>query len=127
MGPSLVPLSRSWWAAGFAAGLAAADCSTPWAWGYWPYANPYCTSPVVVGDTTIDYSQPLAMAGSADTAPDAPAAQAAGAPSPADRAMAQLDTARDAFTQGNYIQALIQCDQAIASQPKDLTAHEFGD
>ncbi len=93
-----------------------ADFGTPWAWGYWPYYNPYCTSPVVFGDTTIDYSQPLAMAAPAVAAPNAQVAQADEAP---------LDAARDAFIQGNYPQALAQCEQAIANQPRDLVAHEF--
>jgi tetratricopeptide (TPR) repeat protein len=98
---------------------------TPWAWGYWPYYNPYYTSLVVIGDTTIDYSQPLAMAAPAVATPDARVAKPGGAPSPADQAMALLDMARDAFTQGNYIQALVQCDQAIASRPQALVAHEL--
>ncbi len=80
---------------------------------------------MIVGDTTIDYSQPLAMAGLAVAAPDAQVAQADGAGSPAERAGVLLDAARDAFIQGNYIPALVQCDQAIASQPQDLVAHEL--
>ena len=115
----------AWWAGGSATGLAVADFATPWTWGYWPYYNPYYTSPVVVGDTTIDYSLPLAMAAPAVVARDARAAQPGGTPSPADRAMALLETARDAFTRGNYIQALVQCDQAIATRPQALLAHEF--
>jgi Tfp pilus assembly protein PilF len=115
----------AWWAEGLATGFTLADLTTPWAWGYWPYDNPFAASPLVVGDTTIDYSQPLAMAAPVVTAPDKRVAQADGARSPADRAMALLDTAREAFTQGNCIQALVQCDQAIANQPKDLVAHEF--
>jgi predicted Zn-dependent protease len=114
-----------WWAGGFATGLAMGDFGTPWAWGYWPYYNPYYTSPVVIGDTTIDYSEPLVDAAPAGPAPDAPAAQAEGAASPADQAMAMLDTARNAFEQGDYAQALTQCDQAIARQPKNLVLHEF--
>jgi tetratricopeptide (TPR) repeat protein len=78
---------------------------------------------VVFGDTAIDYSQPLAIATAAIATLQV--TQADGARSPADRAMAMLDAAHDAFTQGNYLQALVQCDQAIASQPKNLVAHEF--
>jgi tetratricopeptide (TPR) repeat protein len=115
----------AWWGAGFATGLALSDFATPWAWGYYPYYNPYYTSPVVFGDTTIDYSQPLVMAAPAVAASDAQAAPADGAQSPADRATALLDAARDAFTQSNYTQALTQCEQAIALQPNDLVAHEF--
>ncbi len=115
----------AWWAEGLATGFTLADLAAPWTWGYWPYDNPYSASPVIVGDTTIDYAQPLAMAAPAVTAAGTQVAQADDARSPADRAMALLDTARVAFTQGNYLQALVQCDQAIASQPKDLVAHEF--
>ena len=54
----------AWWTAGFVTGAALSN-ATPWSWGYWPYYNPYCTAPVVVGDTTIDYSQPIVLAGAA--------------------------------------------------------------
>ena len=36
---------------------------SPWDWGYWPYYNPYVQDPVVVGNTTINYSQPIVLAG----------------------------------------------------------------
>ena len=49
-----------WWTAGYWAGAAAS--AIPWSWGYWPYYNPYCAGPVVVGSATIDYSQPIVAA-----------------------------------------------------------------
>jgi tetratricopeptide (TPR) repeat protein len=55
-------------------------------------------------------------------AADAPAADQ---PAPADQAMALLDTARDAFEQGDYANALAQCEKAIAKLPNDAVLHEF--
>ena len=60
-------------ALGVAWGLAAA---TPWSWGYWPYYNPYYVAPIVVGGTTIDYSQPILAAGQAAVPPEQLANQA---------------------------------------------------
>ncbi len=115
------------WGAGFATGVAAA---TPWAWGYWPQCNPYCPAPIVVGDTTVDYSQPIVLAAppvtvvqSASQSAGAPAG--AGQPTPTDQAMALLDAARAAFTSGDYGGALAKCDQAVARLPNSAAAHEF--
>jgi tetratricopeptide (TPR) repeat protein len=102
----------------------ASELATPWAWGYWPYFNPYCAAPVVIGGATIDYAQPLVLAAPAGGG-DAQAPQPEGASTAADQASAHLDAARDAFMQGNYSQALAECDQAIAGQPNQLVAHEF--
>ena len=49
----------AWWGAGFGLGLVA---GTPWSWGYCSYDNPYYTAPIIVGGTTIDYSQPIVVA-----------------------------------------------------------------
>jgi len=115
------------WGAGFATGVAAA---TPWSWGYWPYNNPYCSAPVVVGDTTVDYSQPIVLASPPVTVVQS-ASQSAGAPAtgnqppPADQAMGLLDAARAAFGRGDYAGALTRCNQAIARLPNTAAAHEF--
>jgi hypothetical protein len=102
----------------FGAGLAVGAAITPWSWGYWPYDNPYYTAPIVVGDTTIDYSQPIVAAGQYD----APAEQVETQTASENQF---LDAARDAFAQGDYQTALSQVNQAIAKQPNDQVAHEF--
>lgn len=102
----------AWWGAGFVAGVA---LDAPWSWGYWPYYNPYCVGPVVVGDTTFDYSQPIATATMpADQTPDDD-----------DQESQVLDGARDAFAQGDYATAMTQVNQAISTDPRDTLAHEF--
>ncbi len=95
------------------------------------YNNPYCSAPVAVGDTTIDYSQPIVLAspprhGRAIGVPvgrstGRPASQ----PTPTDQAMELLDAARATFVQGDYTGALTKCDQAIARLPNSAAAHEF--
>jgi tetratricopeptide (TPR) repeat protein len=99
------------------AGAAFDTAFAPWAWGYLPYSNPYCGEPVVIEGTTIDYSQPIAMA--------TPAAGDGDSQSTSDRVAALLDSAHDAFYQGDYAAALKQCDQAIALQPNDALLHQF--
>jgi tetratricopeptide (TPR) repeat protein len=103
--------------------------TTPWSWGYWPYANPYCSAPVVIDNTTIDYSQPIVLASvPADPAgPTTPLSADASEDqtSPADQSMTLLDTAREAFAAGDYSGALTRCDQAAARQPNSSVAHEF--
>ena len=114
------------WNAGFATGVAAA---TPWSWGYWPSNNPYCPAPVVVGDTTIDYSQPIVSAAPVTVNQSVTQSDAGPAntnqPTPKAQAMDQLDAARTAFTQGDYTGALSKCDQAISLLPNSTAAHEF--
>ncbi len=109
----------TWWSAGFWAGAGFEAAEAPWCWGYWHYYNPYCGggSTVVVDGTTIDYSEPLAMA--------APSAANANSPAATDRATELLDAAHNAFQQADYTGALAQCDKAIALQPNDPLLHEF--
>ncbi|MHB8974365.1 MAG: tetratricopeptide repeat protein [Pirellulaceae bacterium] len=108
------------------AGLAAAAVDSPWSWGYWPYENPYCTAPVVLAGTTIDYSQPLVLNSSPSAvAEQTPASGDAAASTPTDQASSLLDAARDAFMQGDYNAALAQSEQAIAAQPNGAVSHEF--
>ena len=105
----------AWFGAGVAWGLAA---TTPWSWGYWSYSNPYCAGPVVDDGATIDYSQPIAMAGT-------PVEQATGQSSAAGEAGQLLDAARQAFAQGDYPTALSQINRALAKTPDDAALHEF--
>lgn len=102
-----------WAAAGAAWGLAAAD---PWALGYSSYDNPYYTAPVVVDNTTYDYSQPIVTGGGVADSDQ----------SPTDDAASQLlDAARDAFMQGEYDTALQRVNEAIAKNPNEPVMHEF--
>jgi tetratricopeptide (TPR) repeat protein len=85
---------------------------------------------VVVGDTTVDYSQPIVLASPPVTvvqssSPPAAAPASANPPAPTDQAMELLDAARSAFAQGDYAGALTKCDQSIARLPNSTVAHEF--
>jgi tetratricopeptide (TPR) repeat protein len=114
----------AWWGAGLATGLVAS--AIPWSSGYYSYSNPYYTTPVVDGGTTIDYSQPILAATPPSTQlADAAAPNAADQPTAADQASQLFDAARDAFKQGNYQAALSQVDQAIGILPNDPVLHEF--
>lgn len=87
--------------------------------GYMPYVNPYYVNNTVVVEqpagsaAPYDYSQPI------DTT-SAPVQQTAANP-----ALTLFDGARTAFQQGDYVGALNQADQALASLPSDTTLHEF--
>jgi len=102
------------------AGRAVSSARTPWAWGYWSYYNPFATGPVVVYNTTIDYSQPLLLA-----QPVEQPAPVAGEPTPEELAVQLLDAAVEAFRQGDHEAALAQVDRAVAWLPSDAVLHEF--
>ena len=114
----------AWWGAGFAAGWGWGAATVPWSWGYWPYYNPYCTDPVVIDGTTIDYSQPIVAASPQYTVNDQ-AANTAAQSTATDQAMQIFGTARESFMQGDYKTALSQVDKAIAVLPNDTVLHEF--
>lgn len=102
----------------------------PWSWGYWGYSNPYASAPVVVDNSTIDYSQPIMAAEAPATSDTAvastdPNADANPAPTPVDLATQEFDDARAAFAQGDYATALSKVNQAIAKVPNDTSLHEF--
>ena len=65
---------------------------------------------------TFDYSQPIVTAAVPEAAQDA---------QPSETEPDPLDAARDAFGQGDYAAALVQCDKAVARQPNDTVPHEF--
>lgn len=98
-------------------------------WGYGGYSNyyynPYCTSPLVLGSTVVDYSQPLAAA----TGPETAVADQAPVPNDNDpetvAAMADFDTARHAFMNGDYDAALSSVNRSIEKLPSDAVLHEF--
>lgn len=103
----------NWWGAGYYPGYAA--WTSPWAWGYYNYYNPYYTSPALVADAVVDYAQPLALAGGAVAPPQT--AQ--------DQAMQIFNTARDTFMRGDYPLALTQINQALGLLPSDVVLNEF--
>jgi tetratricopeptide (TPR) repeat protein len=114
-----------WWGAGYLAGATLADYDAPWSWGYLPYYNPYCGA-VVADDSNFDYSQPIVMAAPSTTNADTDESLPISTPTePADQANQLLDSARNAFGQGDYATALSQCDQAVALTPNNTVAHEF--
>jgi tetratricopeptide (TPR) repeat protein len=90
---------------------------TPWGvnrMGYWfgynNYYNPYYAQPVVIGSTSIDYSQPLVAA----------------PPDYDDNVtLTDFDRARDAFKQQQYERSLTLVNREIAQHPRDATLHEF--
>lgn len=105
---------NNWWGAGYLPGYAA--WTIPWNWGYWSYYNPYYTAPLTFGTTVVNYSQPIVL-----QTPPAGVAQT----DAEDQAMQFFDSARDAFMNGQYQQALMQVDNAIALLPSDSVLHEF--
>jgi tetratricopeptide (TPR) repeat protein len=101
-------------------------------WGYASYMNPYyaeeaVAQPIIIEQTvgggepqavtvppySYDYSQPI------DTQSAPPAAEVA------DPAVAKFDSARVAFTNGDYAGALQLTDEALKVLPNDATLHEF--
>ena len=84
-------------------------------------------APLVVGGTTVDYSQPIVLAQSPamTTADYAPEAANNGQPAPNDQAMSLFDTARQAFYDQDYPTALKTVEQALAILPNDAVLNEF--
>jgi tetratricopeptide (TPR) repeat protein len=80
--------------------------------GYMSYLNPYYAAGGV-GAGPYDYSQPI------DTV-SAPAAEEV-----TSQSVSSFDTAREAFFQGNYDQALALANDALAKTPNDTALHEF--
>jgi Tetratricopeptide repeat len=78
--------------------------------GYQDYYNPYAGDPIVVGDTTIDYSQPLCQ----------PIADG-----PQEQEATSFALARKAFMEGNYPLALSDVNAALKDSPQDAMMHEF--
>jgi tetratricopeptide (TPR) repeat protein len=78
------------------------------------YNNPFYSQSV----TIFDYSQPLPPP-PVDPANDAESIETA------DSAIEIFDSARDAFMNGDYKDALAYVDKAISELPSDATLHEF--
>jgi tetratricopeptide (TPR) repeat protein len=96
--------------------------------GYGGYSNPYYSEPLVIDNTTIDYSQPFAeppvVVNVEQPAPATPAAPAL-PPGVTQEGMTQFDAARASFYEGKYPAALESTNKALVSMPKDAVIHEF--
>ena len=106
----------AWWSVGFVSGALVWDA--PWNWGYWSYYNPYYTEVVVVENTMIDYSQPIALK-------TAPVPESVAATVAENQAVQLLNASRAAFARGDYASAISLVNQSIAKNPGDPVAHEF--
>ncbi len=95
--------------------------------GYWfgteNYVNPYYSEPVVVGNTTIDYSQPLAAPPTVIVQQNAQGTELPPGATPA--GIQQFEAARAAFYAGDYQKALTETNQALAAMPTDPLIHQF--
>ena len=95
--------------------------------GYWfgtgYYENPYYSEPLVVGGTTIDYSQPLAAPPTVIVEQPGQAAELA--PGVTQQGLQEFEAARAAFYAGDYPKALAETNKALAAMPKDAVIHEF--
>ena len=89
--------------------------------GYYGYYNPYCTAPLVLGTTVIDYSQPIVVAQGNPAPVSAEAIDDPGSSA----AMAEFEAARGAFRNGDYRTALSGVDRALQQIPDDGVLHEF--
>jgi len=127
--------SGGWYAgAGFANYPVAASLGlTAWgvnrlsyAFGMGGYSNPYYGGG---GGGGYDYSEPVAQyqpvaEAQPAAATDGPVAAAA-PPAANDEGMSLFDQSRDAFSRGDYKQALDLCNQTLKTMPNDAVVHEF--
>ncbi len=89
--------------------------------GYYSYYNPYPTSPVIIDNTVIRYSEPITtIASNVDTVRTEDEAKTA-----EEKARAAMDRARDAFRRGDYVTASTAIDDAISQTPGNSVFHEF--
>jgi tetratricopeptide (TPR) repeat protein len=91
--------------------------------GYGDYSNPYYSEPLVVDNTTINYSEP--MAAPPDTVASTPATENPLPPGVTQDGMKNFDAALAVFYEGKYKEALQLTNKALASMPKDTAMHEF--
>jgi len=94
---------------------------------YWfgteSYENPYYSEPLVVENTTIDYSQPMAVPPTMSVEPATQATELPPGVTP--EGLQKFEAAREAFLGGDYQKALDATNKALASMPKDAVIHEF--
>lgn len=100
--------------------------------GYDNYYNPYPVEPYYVGETAIDYSEPLVSYAPMEqyvpmdayvVSEGQPVEEVV--PEVSSKAVASFDSARAEFKGGNYELALKSVDEAIGELPKDAALHEF--
>lgn len=114
----------AWWGAGFVSG-AVVNSFMPYSWGYATYSNPYYVEPYTVGNTVINYSQPI-VTSAPPTDPPADSAPLISAPPTTDQQASKLlGDARTSFYGEDYVGALAQVNQAIQKSPSDPVLHEF--
>ncbi|MGQ0633888.1 MAG: tetratricopeptide repeat protein, partial [Planctomycetaceae bacterium] len=117
--------NRPWFAAPIAWGLGAwALGSVIFDSGYASYSNPYYASTTVISSPVYDYSQPIQVVAEQPVATDA-GAQPAALPPEVQTGTAHVQTAQDAFRQGDYATAMKEIELALAQLPKDAALHEF--
>ncbi len=92
--------------------------------GYDDYYNPYYSEPLVIENTTINYSEPFAEP-PVQVNIEAPASPSQLPPGVTEKGMLAFETARKAFHDGNYQAALEATNQALVTMPKDAVIHEF--
>lgn len=105
-----------------------------YAFGYYPYYNPYyVTTPatVVYSGTPVsyyDYSQPLVVyeqPGTTVSSTTIVDGGTAAAPSPGGAGLSSFDRAREAFFRGDYLEAMNAIDETLKQYPDDAVVHEF--
>lgn len=92
-----------------------------WAFGYFPYANPYATT--VVDNSVYNYSQPIVMTPDEQTLAGDPGETAPATVSK--QAMSTFEQAQKQFYDGDYAAALDLVDKALKEMPNDAVIHEF--
>jgi len=78
------------------------------------YENPYYSEPLVVANTTIDYSQPLAAPPTVIVEQPAQATELPPGVTP--KGLQEFDAARVAFDAGDYQKALAETNSYMASE-----------
>lgn len=96
-----------------------------WGMGISSYYNPYYTTPVIVDDQPVaTYDQPL-VGGGEDTSQSTDTQSDSTSDSSSDPLVEAVDSARQAFYDGNYDQALQLINKALALAPRDAAVNEF--
>jgi tetratricopeptide (TPR) repeat protein len=95
---------------------------------YWfgtgSYENPYYSEPLVIDNTTINYSESMA-APPMEVPATEPGKEPELPPGVTKEGMKHFDAARNSFFERDYQSALQSTNKALASMPKDAVIHEF--
>lgn len=115
---------RPWYAHPVAWGMGAwAIGSIYYNSGYGYYSNPYY-EPVASSPVYYDYSQPIQVVNQ-QSAPADDGSGAAAYPPEVAEGTSHTDKARNAFSQGNYADAMKEVDLALQKLPNDAALHEL--